>query len=60
MGGFNTIEWHAQNPYGGNYMWKGHPDKSKNVVKGILPGGEKHQEFLTSIRQYGGFLQLAY
>ena len=31
MGGFNTIEWHAQNPYGGNYMWKGHPDKSKNM-----------------------------
>ena len=55
MGGFNTIEWHAQNPYGGNYMWKGHPDKSKNVVKAILPGGEKHQEFLTQLDNMAAF-----
>ena len=49
MGGFNTMEWHAENPYGGNYMWKEHPYKSKSVVKAILPGGEKHQEFLTQL-----------
>src|SRR6056300_1592801 len=24
MGGFNTIEWHAQNPFGGDYSWKNH------------------------------------
>lgn len=55
MGGFNTIEWHVQNPYGGNYMWKEHPDKSKNVVKAILPGGEKHQEFLTQLDNMAAF-----
>jgi mannan endo-1,4-beta-mannosidase len=55
MGGFNTIEWHADNPYGGNYMWKEHPDKSKSVVEAILPGGEKHQEFLTQLDNMAAF-----
>jgi mannan endo-1,4-beta-mannosidase len=55
MGGFNTMEWHAENPYGGNYMWKDHPDKSKNVVKAILPEGEKHQEFLTQLDNLAAF-----
>ena len=48
-GGFNTMDWHVENPYGGNYMWKDHPDKSKNIVKAILPGGEKHQAFLMQL-----------
>ena len=55
MGGFNTIEWHAQNPFGGNYMWKEHPDKSKSVVKAILPNGEKHQEFLNQLDNLARF-----
>ncbi|NQU32281.1 MAG: beta-mannosidase [Bacteroidetes bacterium] len=49
MGGFSTIEWHAHNPYGGNYMWANHPDKTKNVVASILPNGEKHQDFLQQL-----------
>ena len=55
MGGFNTMEWHAQNPFGGNYMWENHPDKSKNVVTAILPGGEKHQEFLEQLDNLASF-----
>ena len=55
MGGFNTIEWHAQNPYGGNYSWDNHPDPSKNVVEAILPDGEKHQEFLTQLDNMANF-----
>jgi mannan endo-1,4-beta-mannosidase len=55
MGGFNTIEWHAQNPYGGNYSWENHPDTSKNVVEAILPGGEKHPEFLTLLENMANF-----
>ncbi len=55
MGGFNTIEWHAQNPYGGNYSWDNHPDQLKNVVEAILPDGEKHQEFLTQLDNMANF-----
>ncbi len=55
MGGFNTIEWHAQNPYGGNYSWGNHPDQTKNVVEAILPGGEKHQEFLIQLDNLAAF-----
>jgi mannan endo-1,4-beta-mannosidase len=54
MGGFNTLEWHAQNPYGGNSNWEDNPYK-KNAVKAILPGGEKHQEFLTQLDNLAAF-----
>ena len=55
MGGFNTLEWHAQNPFGGNYSWENHSDRSKSVVKAILPNGEKHQEFLTQLDNLAAF-----
>ena len=47
MGGFNTMEWHADNPFGGDCYWKRRHDKTKNMVASIMPGGEKHQVFLT-------------
>lgn len=55
MGGFNTVEWHAQNPYGGDFYWKNHPDKSKNVVAAILPGGEKHHFLLEKLDNLASF-----
>ena len=55
MGGFNTLEWHAKNPYGGDYSWENHPDKSINVVEAILPSGEKHQEFLIQLDHLAAF-----
>ena len=55
LGGFNTIEWHAQNPYGGNFYWENHPDKSKNVVASILPGGENHSKFKKQLDNMANF-----
>ena len=48
-GGFNTIDWHAENYFGGDYLWENHPDKSKNVVASILPGGINHHKFLSQL-----------
>lgn len=42
LGGVNTVEWHMDNPYGGDFYWSNHPDPTKNVVLSILPGGEYH------------------
>jgi len=55
MGGFNTMEWHAENPYGGDYYWKNSHDKTKDIVASILPGGEKHQVFLTQLDNIASF-----
>jgi mannan endo-1,4-beta-mannosidase len=55
MGGFNTFEWHAKNPYGGDYSWENHPDKSINVVEAILPSGDRHQEFLIQLDHLAAF-----
>jgi mannan endo-1,4-beta-mannosidase len=55
LGGFNTVEWHAQNPYGGNFYWETHPDKSKNVVASILPGGENHSKFTEQLDNLANF-----
>ena len=55
LGGFNTLEWHAQNPYGGNYSWENYSDQTKSVVKAILPNGEKHQAFLTQLDNLAAF-----
>lgn len=43
MGGINTVSWHANNPLSGKNAW----DNTKGGVKAILPGGEKHQMFLS-------------
>ena len=55
MGGFNTMEWHADNPFGGNCYWERRHDKTKDVVASILPSGEKHQEFLTQLDNIASF-----
>ena len=55
MGGFNTMEWHADNPFGGDCYWKRRHDKTKNMVASIMPGGEKHQVFLTQLDNIASF-----
>ncbi|GET20431.1 glycoside hydrolase family 26 protein [Prolixibacter denitrificans] len=51
-GGVNTISWHADNPLTGGSAW----DVSSNqVVKSILPGGEKHELFNTWLTRLGNF-----
>ncbi len=43
-GGIVTLSWHVRNPLTGGDAWDVSSDK---VVASILPGGEKHDEFLT-------------
>jgi len=52
-GGVNTISWHLRNPLTGGSAWD---TSSKEVVKSILPGGEKHDLFLTYLDRLADFL----
>ena len=51
-GGVNTISWHANNPLTGGSAWD---VASNEVVKSILPGGEKHELFNTWLTRLGNF-----
>lgn len=52
-GGFNTISWHCNNPLTGGNAW----DVSSNqVVKSILPNGNKHEAYLKMLEQTADFL----
>ncbi len=53
-GGVNTISWHLRNPLTGGSAWD---TSSKEVVKSILPGGEKHELFKTYLDRLAAFLQ---
>ena len=52
-GGVNTISWHLRNPLTGGTSWD---TSSKEVVRSILPGGEKHALFLTYLNRLADFL----
>ncbi|MGC9353985.1 MAG: glycoside hydrolase family 26 protein [Mariniphaga sp.] len=52
-GGVNTISWHLRNPLTGGSSWD---TSSKEVVKSILPGGEKHELFKQYLDKMAGFL----
>lgn len=52
-GGVNTISWHLNNPLTGGSAWD---TSSKEVVKSILPGGEKHQLFKLYLDRLAHFL----
>jgi len=51
-GGVNTISWHLRNPFTDGSSWD---TSSKEVVKSILPGGEKHELFKTYLDKLAGF-----
>lgn len=51
-GGVNTISWHLNNPGSGGSAWD-----TSHVVKDILPGGEKHQLYITWLDKLVVFLQ---
>lgn len=53
-GGVNTISWHLRNPLTGGSAWD---VSSKEVVASILPGGEKHELFLTYLDRLAVFMQ---
>ncbi|MFV0590304.1 MAG: glycoside hydrolase family 26 protein [Draconibacterium sp.] len=52
-GGVNTISWHLRNPLTGGSAWD---TSSKEVVKSILPGGEKHDLYKTYLDRLAIFL----
>ncbi len=41
-GGIISLEWHMDNPYGGDFYWENNPYPDSNVVNSILPGGVNH------------------
>lgn len=51
-GGVITISWHFDNPLTGGSAW----DTTRNTVKAILPGGNKHQLYLQWLDRAATFL----
>ncbi|GLR17284.1 glycoside hydrolase family 26 protein [Portibacter lacus] len=49
-GGVNTICWHMKNPYTGGSSWD-----TTMVAADILPGGEKHNDFLEKLEKAATF-----
>lgn len=52
-GGVNTISWHMRNPLTGGTSWD---TSSKEVVKSIIPGGEKHDLYKSYLDKMAEFL----
>ncbi len=53
-GGIVTFSWHPRNPLTGGDAWD---VSSREVVKSILPGGEKHIEFRLWLKRAADFLE---
>ncbi len=51
-GGLITISWHAPNPLTGGNAW----DTTHGTVAAILPGGQKHQQYLGWLDRVASFL----
>ncbi len=52
-GGVNTISWHLRNPLTGGTAWD---VSSREVVRSVLPGGDKHILFLDYLDKLAGFM----
>lgn len=52
-GGINTISWHLRNPLTGGTAWD---VSSTEVVKSVLPGGEKHDLYIGYLDKLATFL----
>ena len=53
-GGIVTFSWHPRNPLTGGDAWD---ISSKEVVKSILRGGEKHAEFMLWLQRAADFIE---
>ena len=53
-GGVVTFSWHPRNPLTGGDAWDVSSDQ---VVASILPGGEKHEYFMTWLEKAADFLE---
>ncbi|MBQ2194408.1 MAG: beta-mannosidase, partial [Bacteroidales bacterium] len=52
-GGTVTFSWHPRNPFTGGDAWD---ISSSEVVRSVLPGGAKHDEFMVWLQRAGDFL----
>jgi hypothetical protein len=52
-GGLITISWHSANPLTGGNAW----DTTHGTVSSVLPGGSKHELFITWLDRAAAFLQ---
>jgi mannan endo-1,4-beta-mannosidase len=52
-GGVNTISWHLRNPLTGGSSWD---TSSKEVIKSIIPGGDKHDFYKSYLDKMAEFL----
>ncbi|NTW26159.1 MAG: hypothetical protein HGA37_15780, partial [Lentimicrobium sp.] len=57
LGGINTLEWHMDNPYGGDFYWENNPYPDSNVVNSILPGGVNHLYWTNQLDNIAIFLR---
>ena len=53
-GGVVTLSWHPRNPLTGGDSWDVTSDQ---VVASILPGGEKHEYFMTWLQKAADFME---
>ena len=53
-GGMVTFSWHPRNPLTGGDAWD---ISSREVVKSILPGGEKNADFMLWLRRAADFME---
>ena len=53
-GGIVTFSWHLRNPFTGGDTWD---VTSTEVVKSILPGGEKHEMFMDWLKNAADFME---
>jgi mannan endo-1,4-beta-mannosidase len=53
-GGMVTFSWHPRNPLTGGDAWD---ISSTQVVKSVLPGGEKHAEFMLWLQRAADFIE---
>ena len=53
-GGVITFSWHPRNPLTGGDAWDVSSDK---VVESVLPGGEKHELFMSWLKKASDFMQ---
>jgi mannan endo-1,4-beta-mannosidase len=52
-GGVITLSWHFDNPFTGGSSW----DTTQNSLASILPGGSKHQLYLSWLDKAANFIQ---
>lgn len=57
LGGINTVEWHMNNPYGGDFYWDNNPYPDSNVVASLLPGGLNHDYYVEKLTNIAYFLR---